>query len=71
MSEGSGTKEDPYTVNQEGTEGQYKFFKCGRCKTVAQCTPSNDFYAVADSDRPVCELCFYRQLHAQVSPERN
>lgn len=42
-----------------------KVCRCGKCGTVARCTPEFDFYADNDGDPLECERCFRARIKAR------
>lgn len=46
-------------ITHGGTDRCWEVCQCSKCKTVSQCTPTNDFYTKSgDPNGPLyCETC--------------
>lgn len=52
----AGTESDPLTQGFHGERG-WKWCRCVNCKTVARCTPDNDFFYFRGRDGLYCFKC--------------
>jgi hypothetical protein len=51
---------DQEVITHGGVDRGYKMCKCGKCHAVAECTPFNDYYTIANDSngKLYCESCY-------------
>ena len=63
-----GTPENPFTMQPSPVEMQcFKYCKCNKCGTVAECTPGFDFYASKAGDPLHCERCHFSRICTDIA----